>query len=178
MQGRASWLDYFVVSKTLVHRVQSIDVQPGLTRPHHAVTLHMRGRQPDERVWVQRTKRRFPESDTRVGPFPQCSEAWTGNWESNTVELDTLWRECSAKAERYLVEARSVGEATPKWFGRGSGPLRKCIPLAQAYGAHIAYTPDAYAWRRLSNLAEKLQHGRVPARRRERLLEAAFSCPQ
>eukprot|EP00971_Amphidinium_carterae_P304525 6051350-Amphidinium_carterae.1 len=67
---------------------------------------------------------------------------------------------------------------TTQWLGRGRGPLRKCVPLPQSYAAHVPYSLDSYAWRRLANVAVLLSEGRLPARRRLAVLTAAFSCPQ
>eukprot|EP00971_Amphidinium_carterae_P209036 4146989-Amphidinium_carterae.2 len=75
----------------------------------------LRGRQPHERVWVQRHKCRFPERDPLIGPFLQCKEVWSVVWHEEAQDsLEDAWQEWSGKAERYLVEHRQVGNTSSR----------------------------------------------------------------
>eukprot|EP00971_Amphidinium_carterae_P144191 2857508-Amphidinium_carterae.1 len=65
-----------------------------------------------------------------------------------------------------------------KWRGRGGGPMWKFIMLEDSYSAHVAYAPDASAWRRLATLAQHIHMSKVPTARRAQITRGAFSCPQ
>eukprot|EP00971_Amphidinium_carterae_P266647 5289530-Amphidinium_carterae.1 len=165
-----TWRDYFVVSEALSHRIHSIQVLPSLTKPHHAVLLTLHGRQPHEHVWTQRTKRRFAECDSTYGLLPVATKSGmsAGMLPLGLSRLTSTWPGVSG-----LLLLKD-----PRWQGRGAGPLRKCVPLEQAYSVHRPYTPDSYAWRRLAVLATRLMYGRVKPARRPVIIEAAFSSPQ